>query len=218
MTTLAGARVTSLFCTIPPSGAWWAVVAPETSAPGPGPASLVIGDLALRGVVLAQRGGDDAPGSSPVVVVGGAGWRSLLPPASYRSPQGVRFVTVIADLARACAEPIDLPADKLIGQSYVRLGGRSGSEVLSELVRGNCISTWRVAPSGRTRFDAWPALGAADAHGRVESRDLVRGLRRVAVDAAASAFLPGATLEGTRIARTTYREDAGELRVEASES
>ena len=90
-----------------------------------------------------------------------------------------------------------------------------GRDVLADLMTRGAIPTWRVDPAtGRTRFDTWPSIGAADSAGRVMSRNLARGRRHVGIDVRVAAFLPGSTLEGVATRRLIVAETARKLTAE----
>lgn len=222
MSTLRGLRVQRAEVHVPPSGAWRAwVTLPSGPTPPPGPALLQVADLALQGSVLADRGGLDGPDLPSVVVAGGAGWERLLArPGVYASPAGIRLSTVLQDLAILAGEPFGAPAERLLGTRYewtASLPGRPRRvrSVLADLVQRGAIPTWRIPPDGAARFDAWPAIGAADRFaGAVTARDLVRGIRNVGLTDKAAAFLPGATLEGATIQRVIFTDVAEELSAE----
>lgn len=213
MSLLSGRRVTDLELTIPPAGGWLGTGHLDSGAAlATGPATLVLGDLSMIGTVL--RGGVDSPDRPAFVVAGGAGWSTLLqgPGGAYASPSGVRLRTVLADLARAAGEAYDVPADVSIGAAYGWDAGTPVDAVLAELVTRGALGPWRAQPNGRTSFAPWPALPAADTHGHVVDRRLARGLREVALTTSVAAWLPGATVQGVTIARTTLNETQDELR------
>lgn len=216
MSLLGTARIMRLSCTIPPSGGWRADVILESGlAPALGAATLTIADLVLTGTVL--RSAIDAPGRPRAILFGGAGWLApLARPASYQTAGGVRLSTVLRDLATATGEPILQPAEGTVGLAFGWPSDQphrpsTGRLVLNRLVEDGALVTWRVPPDGRTRFDAWPTLAAADSKGRVIRRDLALGMRHVGLDTKAAALLPGATLEGVPIARVTFNETSGDL-------
>jgi hypothetical protein len=213
-------RITDLECTIPPAGGWTCTGHCDSGPPlATGPTSLVIGDLTLVGAVLPGRGGTDSPDHPAFVMQGGAGWRTLLAAKSYKSPNNVRLSTVLGDLSALTGETVDQPADAVLGPVYgwdasTPVRPLRARAILAELVARGAIPTWRVAPNGHTRFDPWPAGGAADAHGTIEDRQLARGVRYVALSGSVAAWLPGGTVQGVTIGRTTFREHGGELKLE----
>lgn len=227
MSALGAQTLARLSLHVPPSGMWRAEAWPLTGpAPAPGLTTLVVADLSLVGYVLADRGGEDGPENPHVVVVGGAGWLTTLArPASYASPAGVRLLSVLRDLAglakgpgSTTGMPYDVPQDKVLGRSYGWDAPTTGERVLADLVTRGAVPTWRVLPSGNTSFTAWPATGVADASARVLSRNLAQGVRRLGLDTRVAALLPGASIEGARVARLFVRESAGELAAEVRES
>lgn len=226
MSTLGTLRALRLDVHIPPSGAWLATVHLDTSTlPAVGPTVLTIGDLQLVGAVI-RADFDDHPGGAlaGAVARGGAGWRLPVTRAGgYGSSGGVRLATVLRDLAAMAGELYVEPPDANLGTGYAwqahdPLAPVHGEDVLADLVTRGYLPTWRVEPfTGRTRFDAWPSIGAADGRGRVLARSTSRGRRTVGLDVQVAPFLPGATIEGTSIRRTILRESAGKLRAEVYE-
>jgi hypothetical protein len=196
------------------------VILERGAMPAPGPATLQIADLALVGKILPGRGGLDAPDQPHVVIAGGSGWDRLLTTAgSYTSSGNVRLTTVVRDLAELAGEAYDAPAEAKLPPTYEWTASaprapRRVRDVLADLVLRRAITTWRVSPTGRTRFDGWPLIGPADNAGRVTSRGMARGVRYVGLDTRAAAFLPGGTLEGATIARVIYYETGGALSAE----
>lgn len=229
MSSLGTFRTLSTDAHIPPSGAWLATCVLDSSTLPPlGPTVLVVGDLQLVGQVI-RRDFDDHPGGARVVatVRGAAGWRL---PVAHKGRYGgagvhgdggaVKLSTVLQDLATMAGEGYVAPADVELGEEYAweahaPLAPVHGADVLADLVWRGYLPTWRVDPfSGLTRFDAWPALGAADGRGRIVGRAGSRGRRTVGLDVVVAALLPGATLEGVTIARTIIHETASDLRAE----
>lgn len=217
MSSLGAQTITAAELHVPPSGAWWADVTLESGGvPAVGPAVLVIADLVLVGYVL--RSGVDQPSLPRAVVTGGAGWRTLLSaPGAYASASSVRLSTVLSDLAALAGEPYDVPAEALLGPGYgwdasTPYAPVRARDVLGELVVRGALPSWRVQPNGRTSFTRWPSTGAADAFAIIRDRNMAAGARYCAVPGSALPLLPGATLEGTTIARVTFTEDHQELR------
>jgi hypothetical protein len=223
VSTLDGRACLRTEITVPPSGAAYAdiTLVAGGALPALGPATLVFLDLTFRGAVT--RVGEDDPGKPRVVFEVGAGWGRALPRAgSYKAPGGVSLLTVLRDLAGlatypggpATGEAYDAPADVTL-PSYAWAASAPrlpvyGRTVLADLVTRGHLATWRVDPStGNTRFNEWPAIGAADAAGVLLSpRNLERGMRRYGLASRAAAFLPGATVEGVTVRRVIFHETA----------
>jgi len=227
VSTLDAARVLKIHVLhVPPAGGWYADLHLDaTTLPALGAATLTVGDLSLVGTVT-DSAFDDHPtgGAKPrVVIEGGAGWARPLPrEGRYEAAGGVRLLTVLRDLADLVGEPYDAPTDAPLPASYRWPASTprepvTGADVLADLMARGAIPTWRVEPGGRTRFDAWPSLGAADAFGRVMRRNLARGRRTVGLDNRVAAFLPGSTLEGVATRRLIVRETASKLEAEVYE-
>lgn len=221
MSSVRGRRVARIEVHVPWAGQWIAHAVIEVGGvPEPGPAQVKIADLTLDGGrVLPLRRGLDGPDQPTCTVLGGAGWRTLLPMGEYSSIAGVRLSTVLQDLAGIAGEPYDAPADVLLGSAYgwsaaTPTAPRRARGVLDELVSRGAVPTWRVPPSGRTAFSAWPPIGAADGIARVLSRKLSVGQRKLGLDTRVAALLPGATIEGDLIRRTILIDTAGALTAE----
>lgn len=219
MSTLAGLPIIRANVSIPPSGAWVGTFALNASKlPALGRAVLAIGDLQLVGAII-RTDFDDHPGGGLVTATarGGAGWRlQTAREGVYASESGVRLSTVLQDVARLAGETYAAPADTSLGVGYrweksEPLTPVHYESVLHDLVARGYVPTWRAAPSGETRFDAWPSIGAADGRGRITDRHGARDRRTVGLDVQVAAFLPGATLEGAVIQRTILRETADSL-------
>ncbi len=222
MSSIRGRRVARIEAHIPWAGEWIAHAILEVgSVPQPGPAEVRIADLTLQGgAVLPTRRGLDGPDQPTCVILGGAGWRTLLTQhGEYSSPVGVRLLTVLSDLAGLAGEPYDAPADVLLGSAYEWTAATSSAPrrargVLDDLVARGALPTWRMSPAGRTVFSAWPSIGAADGIARVMARKLSVGQRKLGLDTRAAALLPGATLEGDLIRRTILIDTGGSLTAE----
>lgn len=221
MSTLRGQRLSRVELHVPSSGGWRAEVTLERGGiPTAGAAELKIADLTLQGTVLAGRGGLVGPDQPSAVVQGGAGWFKLLTQAgAYGAPGGVRLSTVLRDIAALAGEPYDAPDEVLLADGYewtasTPAAPRMIRSVLAELVQRRAIPTWRVAPSGQTRFDPWPAIGEALRREQVTRRALTMGVRYVGLIDRAAAFLPGATVEGATIRRVIFVDTGAALSAE----
>jgi hypothetical protein len=221
MSSIRGRRVARIEAHIPSAGQWIAHAILEVGGvPEPGPAEVRIANLTLQGTVLPTRRGLDGPDQPTCVVLGGAGWRTLLPrEGKYASPVGVRLLTVLEDLAGLAGEPYDAPSDVLLDSAYgwsaaTSSAPRRARGVLDDLVARGALPTWRMTPAGRTVFSAWPPIGPADGIARVLSRRLSVGQRKLGLDTRAAALLPGATLEGDLIRRTILIDTGGSLTAE----
>lgn len=218
MSTLGTLRVLAIHSlAIPPAGGFFCDLALDGPAlPALGAATLTVGDLPITGTVT-QAGHDDHPtggAQGRVTLEGGPGWGLPLPREGRYGGGPVRLSVVLRDLAALAGEPYDAPPDKLLPDGWGWLAGTPGRVVLADLVERGAIPMWRVAPTGRTRFDPWPSTGAADATGRVLRRNLHLGKRVVGLDARVAAWLPGATVEGVAIRRLLLRETKSTLEVE----
>ncbi len=217
MSDLAGQRLKKVELHRPRWGAAWARVSTELGAVPGGPATLTVGDLALKGTVIGDRSGEDAPSSWSGIWVNGAAWDTVLPARpAYQSDAGVRLKTVLKDLAADCGGPaIVQPTDAALGAFWARPrrnGDRSlrtGRDELAALVRGGYVpAPWWADDLDVTRFGG-RTTGEIAAASRVTARDPVQGMRFLGVDSVA-AFVPGGTFEGARIGRVVIREADGD--------
>lgn len=225
MSTLGSQRIVHAHVLISPSGGAWGSLKLEQGAPPAlGFATLTLHDLSL--VVSVVRSGYDAPATPRVVVMGGAGWKTLLPVpgGSYTSPISVKLTSVLRDLAALAVEPYDAPPEASLGVGYgwdpsTPAQPVRAASVLADLVARGAIPTWRVTPTGRTRFDAWPMLPAADQHVTlIGDRNLERGVRHFSVRGSVAALLPGASADGATIARVQIVEDSEKTEAKTWES
>lgn len=221
---LLGARnVTELEVTLAPVGGLIGYCKLDSGAmPAPGVSTLTIGDLVLAVTVLPNRGGIDSPAHPSIALASGYGWRTRLPApgGSFSSPGGVRLSTVLAALSALSGEAVDITTpDAKIGPAYGWDAGTRGRVVLADLVARGAVPTWRVDPrTSRTTFTPWPTLPAADARGVIVGRSLAHGIRHVKLASSVAAWLPGASAEGARIARVTFREKDSETSADVAEA
>jgi len=219
MSLLGARRCTELTIPLPPFGAWIGdAVLDSGDPPNPGPATLTIGDLVLSCTILSKRGGLDSPDRPHVMLTGGAGWLAKLPAGAFESSGGVRLSTVLGALAGLTGERLRPFAEGKLPPDYGWAAGDTGADVLADLVRRGALPTWRITSKGFTAFSPWPSTGAADAFGVIEDRDLARGVRYVRLSDRIAAWLPGATVQGTKISRIILTEREQETRVQTWET
>ncbi len=223
MSTLGVQRIKRVELQYARTGTAWARVSTVANAVPSGPATLTVGDLALAGTVLPNRGGEDSPSSWTGIWVNGAGWDTVLPARPpYQNDSGVRLKSVLTDLATDCGVSVTLPTDAPMATHWSRAAHagngtpRTGRDELAILVRRGYLPTWYVDAAGVTRF-ALRTSGAVAAAARVLDRTLVRGRRVVGTESVA-AFVPGGTFEGVTIDRVVIHEDAGKLALEMWEA
>lgn len=151
--TIAGQPVTRAVVELPAAGVWWADVGCELAPDVSGAVDLVIGTLALRGTVAADRSGTFGQRRT-VRVLGGAGaWGSALPARHYHNDAGVRARLVIEDAAREAGETVQIDAAigaRSLGVDFVREAGPA-SRALRAAV-GDAV--WWVDTDGVTRVSA----------------------------------------------------------------
>lgn len=169
---------------------------------------LVIGDLALEGVI--EPGGGAVAGVATYEWTAGAGgWKTTIPARGYDSSQGILRSTILRDAAQACGETVVIGlAEQRLGLpptgGYLRLAGRAWDTLEALGV------PWYVDAAGVTQISERPA-GTAPADGTTVywERDLGR---RIVVPASekVAAWLPGRTFEGEIIEALDIEAAAGE--------
>lgn len=222
MSDLGGARVLEVHSGhVPPAGGFlFDLSLDATTLPALARTTLTIGDQSFVGTVTSAAFDDNPKGGARprVLFEGGAGWGISLPRLGQYGGGPLRLSVVLRDLAGLVGEPYDAPADVLLPESWGWPAGVKGWTVLADLQDRGAIPTWRVDPTtGRTRFDAWPLTGPADATGRVMRRNLSMGRRTVGLDSRVAAWLPGGTVEGVTIRRLRLRQTGSMLEVEVWE-
>lgn len=219
MSFLASQRIQKVALHVPPGSAW-ADVETESGAVAPGPATLMVGNVALIGTVLPGQSGENGPSSWAGRWINGAAWLTVLPPRPpYQNDGGVRLSTVLDALAKDCGAVIVKPSsDPFIGPFWTRAlvnadgSRRTGRDELAALVRGRFVEPWWVDPLNVTHFGTRPGIPIVAAH-RILSRDLAHGLRTIGTESPL-AFMPGNIVEGQTIARSIIREVQSNLIVE----
>lgn len=217
MSDLGGLPVVQAELHYPEFGAWYArVILAGDTAPDVGPATLTLEDLALVGAIV--RSGLDFRGRPSATVAGGVGWeKDLVAPLAYESDAGVRLSTVLKDVSARAGEPIEQPADGIIGTKFGSAASRPGlpvrvRDVLALLAATGMVAAWRVDPDGVTRFGARPAA-AATARATLLRRDASTGVATYGVDSPAS-FIPGALVDAAPVRKLVLRTRARRLEAE----
>ena len=142
-----GTRVVTASFTFPFYGAWSADVVFDRVVEIENPATVVIGDLTLKGAVVRQA---SFGGQKSARIVGGAGgWRNTIPPKGYAHAAGVKMSTVLDDAARLVGETISIATDQTLGAHWVRDAAKA-EKLLRVLLDGQ----WWIDPSGVTQTKA----------------------------------------------------------------
>lgn len=190
---LGGASCTSVSLTIPMRGSWVADVAlasPDGPADGEEATLTATAGLALNGKVRRAAG---FAGARRARLVGGLGWRKVLPPRSYDHPTGsVRLSEVAVDAAREAGEKVNVPADRALGKRWVRDRGRA--ERVLRLAGGG---EWYVDEEGVAQLKARESSPIGSPF-TVVSRDAARGRFEVAPEVPAD-WLPGRTFKAPTV-------------------
>lgn len=188
--TLNGARITSGSLTIPYYGTWSADVTLADTAEVASSATLVIGDLTLKGTPVRQAA---FAGTRSVQLVGGANrWSKIIPAKGYSQPSGVKLSTVLKDAAKAAGEQINVDSDKTIGKAYAR--DNAPAEKVLALETGG---KWWVDPDGVTQTKARSNKPIAHPFTVVRHMGNV-GLFEIATDAV-SQWQPGRTFSAPQV-------------------
>lgn len=207
-----GVRATSVRVEVPPEGLWTADATLEVDTAVASRATLTLADLVLVGTLASSA--EHVGARSLRIEAGGGGWQKILGPKFYRHALGVKVSTVLGDAAREAGEELELLGDdRVLGEFFVRLGGRPASRLLRALG-----ASWYVGTDGRTRVGSRPA-GVVTAHVDVLSFDGATGRALLATEALAQ-IVPGWTITaptlGTRTIRSAIHTLSGsELRTEA---
>jgi len=189
--TLNGVPVVSGSIAVPLVGMWTADLAIATDAAETGAATIVVGNLTLKGTIFRA---DTFAGQTRARVIGGAGgWRKTLPAKPYGSPGGVTLAMVLQDAAKECGETVNVSGSNTVGQFYVR-----PKDLASFTLRTFCPS-WYVDVNGVTQTTAWPTTTVGTPFTPTDQRP-DEGLIEIATEDYA-AWLPGAqftadTLDG----------------------
>jgi len=205
LATLNGHRCTRARAQIPAWGVWYAEATIDAEVALAGAVTLQLGDLALAGTVISGGAGD---GEASYRIVGGAGgWGSNVAARGYANDAGVRLATVLADLAQAAGETLDLGsvAATTIGPAWTRAAAPAG-RTLEQLAP----ESWYVGVDGITRMGRRSSSRYSGTAVRID-QDLVRGTIDLATEAIA-ALLPGAIVDGVEAVDVRHELSARGLR------
>lgn len=204
---------------VPIYGSAWAHVETENGAVTTGPATLVVGDLALVGAVVGGQAGENGPSSWAGIWRSGTAWDTVLPARpAYQNDSGVRLLTVLNQLASDCGAVIIPPTNATMGTFWTRASRsasgkrRTGRDELDALIKGRFLAPWWPDPLGVTRFSPRAGIPVVAAS-RVTGRDLTRGSRTIGTESPL-AFTPGNIFEGEIINRLIVRETSAKITVE----
>lgn len=221
MTTLAGKSTSRVELHVPRYGSPWASGKLVVGAVPLGKVSLVVADLTFALTIPEGRAGFDEPDHWHWTAIGGAGWDTPLPKAlawQTDAPAGVRLMTVLGALAKACGETIKPPADVSLGAAWSRPASTrarplTGRDVLASLIRAGVLPPYWVDATGLTRFDARPG-GTVTTDAQASPGNAARGVRRLQLGTSVAGFLPGRTYQGIEIGRLVVHETGSALAVE----
>jgi hypothetical protein len=186
--TVAGFPIVSGELMIPLAGCWTADVHLASANDVSGPVEVVIGNLTLQGTVYRSQA---YGGQTRARIVGGkGGWRTVVDKQGYGSGSGVKVSHILGDVASACGETVNVPADTSVGNSFTRAEAIA-SDVLWQLVSLGAIPSWYVDNAGVTQAAYRPTTTIATPF-TVTDQKPDQGLVVVATEDYAS-WLPGCT-------------------------
>jgi hypothetical protein len=189
---LSGARIVSGSIAVPLYGLWAGDVSLATEETLPDNVSFVLGNLTMHGHVYRQS---LFGGQRNCRLVGGfGGWRKTVDAKQYGLSGGVQLSMVLKDAAAEVGEKVNVPADRSIGQSWVR-ENKPASRLLHLLA-----PDWYVDNAGVTQIAPWPTINVTTAF-TVVAQDGAPGRVMIATEDYAS-WMPNCTftaptLDGT---------------------
>lgn len=141
---LSGNRITTGEIMIPSLGLWSADIQLDGVPTLPASVTLTLGSLSLVGYV---RRGVDYLGSLRVRIAGGfGGWQKTIPSKGYHLSGGVKFSTVLGDVANEIGERLSIETDRSLGADYVRESGPAQRQI------NRLATAWYIQPDGVTRI------------------------------------------------------------------
>jgi hypothetical protein len=189
----AGARAVSVALVIPLYGLWTADMLIALDDPVPDTGALVLGNMTLQGAILRQA---LYGGSRRLRLVGGfGGWPKPVPALQYRLSSGVRASLLIGDAAKLVGERVNVPDDRVVGETYTRVAGPA-SLLLSDLAG----KAWYVDAGGTTQLAAWPTAPIRSEF-LVTNQDGAAGVITLATEDYAE-WVPGKTFQSVFTAGT----------------
>lgn len=198
----AGLEIIGGSLLIPLVGAWTADLTLSGAQPVAGAVSIVIGNLTLAGTVYRT---DVYGGQVKVRVIGGAGgWRKNAAAQGYGSNTGVMLSTVLADVATAVGETVNVIADTSIGYGFARLASTTSvaSDVLWQMISQGFMPGWYVDPSGTTQAGAWPSTQITTPFTPTDQKP-DHGVIEIATEDYAS-WLPGCVFSNPLLEASSY--------------
>lgn len=120
---------------VPNNGPWWADLVFEGAPDLSGAVVFSIGDLQLRGTIVASLDGTFGEQRRSRIVAGAAGWGTLVSAQHYHNDAEVRALAVAQDAARLAGETLGTftPETPTLGLDYTREAGLA-SRVLEDVI------------------------------------------------------------------------------------
>lgn len=191
---------------LPAWGIWTAVVETDLTTETTGAATIVLGDLTLKGTIV-SAGVADATRTRYRVVGGAGGWGRTVAGKAYTNDLGIKRALVAGDAARDCGETMGTVTGT-VGVSYVRHEGPAARVLDDVAARDWYVDELGVTQIGRrARSTVTPAphvLTVDAARGRVDiAPELLAGLVPGVVVSGVEALDVEHTVGGDGKVRTT---------------
>jgi hypothetical protein len=191
---VSGSRIVSGSISIPLSGAWVADVALALPVTLPPKVSLTIGNLTMQGAVYRQA--SFAGVREARIVAGAGGWSRSVQARAYQSVAGILRSTVLRDAALEVGELVNVLADQILGNYFVRLADKAG-----RVLRTIGGPMWWIAPNGVTTIGPRTATTIMSPF-TAEQYSGAYGTLTIATEDP-GAWLPGATFSGPTVGTQT---------------
>ena len=191
---------------LPAWGAWTAVVETDLSEQTSGAATIVLGDLTLKGTIV-SAGIADATRTRYRIVGGAGGWGRTVSRRAYTNDAGIKRALIVGDAARDCGETMGTVTGT-VGVSYVRHEGPA-ARVLDDVAARDWyvdeLGVTQIGKRARTTVTPSPHVLTVDAaRGRVDlAPELLAGLVPGVVVSGVEALDVEHTVSGDGKVRTT---------------
>lgn len=185
--TLNGQRVLKCRVNVSAYGVPWFAVETGGDAAISGATTLVLDDVTFKGTVI--TGGTNETRARHIIAGGAGGWGKTVPAKPYANDAGVKYSTILGDVARECGETMGTIPSGTAGPAFVRAEGPA-SRVLDEFFPKG----WYVDENGVTQIGkrATATYTGAAARTRV---DAALGTIELAPTGIAT-LRPGAVVDG----------------------
>lgn len=174
---LGGRAVTHARIHVPRIGVWWADLdlADDSTLQD---TILIVGNVALKGTIIASLGGTFGLARRVRLVGGANGWANSIAARAYHNDAGVKSAAVISDAASECGETIGTVDSVTLGPNYSREAGPAG-RTIEDCSRG---TSWFVDFAGVTHVTSRASTTADPATYQVLNFDPKRQEAELVVD------------------------------------